>query len=105
MVNKTCSWGQCNSDSRYAHKDYMNGVNFVKFPNPKHDIEKCKRWVNACYRKKFNLSNVTRHSYICTKHFVGDNGPTEKHLDPINAGFTAEQVCTFACRFCGKTKC
>jgi hypothetical protein len=59
------SWGQYDSDSRYAHKDCMNGVSFVKFPNPTHNIDKCKRWVNACYRKPINLSIATSSKVKC----------------------------------------
>ena len=92
MVNKRCAWGKCNSDSRYAYKDHMKGVNFVNFPSKKKEYDKCRRWANACYRKDWGVENVTRHTFICTRHFVGGNGPTEQHPDPINAGFTEDQV-------------
>ena len=41
MVNETCSWGQCDGDSGYAHKDCicMNGVSLS---NPTHNIDICK---------------------------------------------------------------
>jgi len=55
-------------------------------------IEKCKRWVNACRREGFNLSNVTKDTYICSLHFVGNKGPTVDHPDPIPATATDRQV-------------
>ena len=99
-----CCYGTCTSDSRYNHREYMKGVRFIRFPKPynqgkmrKHDPvrekeqnERCKRWIHACGRptsgpNAFTIKNITRETYICTKHFVGGNGPTEEHPDPAIA--------------------
>ena len=42
MQQKNCSFGVCNSDSRYAHKESMKGVEFNRFSKPMKDIEKWK---------------------------------------------------------------
>ena len=50
MPTKHCSWGKCNSDSRYRHKDYMQGVTFSTFPDLLADPKKHKRWIHLCGR-------------------------------------------------------
>ena len=91
-MNKHCACADCNSDSRYSHKEHMKGVRFVTFPHKKQNREKCRRWVDACYRADFTLEDVTKYRYICSKHFVGGHGPTAEHPDPIPAGYCQEQV-------------
>ena len=34
----------------------------------------------------------TKYSYICSLHFVGENGPTAEYPDPISAVKSAEHV-------------
>ena len=67
---KRCAWGMCKSDTRYNEREYMKGVTFFPIPKPKTRCEECKIWVKACGRKYFTVDNVTKHSYICSKHFV-----------------------------------
>ncbi|KAJ8298551.1 hypothetical protein KUTeg_023894 [Tegillarca granosa] len=57
---KTCSWGTCNSDSRFPER--IVDVRFIPFPKPKTNWEKCARW-----------------------HFVKPDGPTEEYPDPVPA--------------------
>ena len=67
---KHCCFGLCNSDSRYAYKEHMNGVFFIPFPKPFSQKEKCKLWFIACGRprtKTFNENNITKDTYICSK--------------------------------------
>ena len=97
-----CCYGVCTSDSRNRHKEKMKGVRFIRFPKPykkrqrweynplleKVQNAKCQRWIDACHRpttgpRAFTMKNITRGTYICTKHFVGGNGPTEEHPDPV----------------------
>ena len=33
-----------------------------------------------CGRKNFGIENVTRNSFLCSKHFVGGNWPTYRNL-------------------------
>lgn len=61
----------------------MQGVTFIRFPQPLKEPEKCKRWADSCGRENFTSQYVKNHTYICSKHFVGGNGPTEEHPDPI----------------------
>ena len=78
----------------------MKGVYFIPFPKPPKDrikkkdpkkaaemSEKCRKWIHACGRPKddFNESRITRNTYICSKHFVGENGPTDENPNPIPA--------------------
>ena len=48
--------------------------------------QKCKKWLHACGRPAdFNMQKVTKDTYICSLHFVGNQGPTEENPDPIIA--------------------
>lgn len=104
MATKHCCYGTCTSDSRYSDTDNMKGVSFIRFPKPykqrkngKHDSklerqknEKCKRWIHACGRptsgpNAFTIQNINKDTYICSRHFIGNNGPTDEHPDPIIA--------------------
>ena len=70
----------CNSDSRYADRPHMNGVFFIPFPKPK-----CKIWIKNCGRKDFGIDRISRNTYVCSKHFVGEKGPTNDHPHPVPA--------------------
>lgn len=74
---------------------YGQEVFFVKFPGKKRKIEKCKRWVNACLvedgHKKIAYETLTYDHYICSLHFVGENGPTEFYPDPVPANMPMEK--------------
>ena len=91
-ATKHCCYGVCNSDSRYADRSHMENIQWIPFPKPKRQQEKCMRWVRACGREDFSVEKVRKWTYICSKHFVGGNGPTEKHPDPIPATYTPQQV-------------
>ena len=96
-ATRHCCYGVCNSDSRYADREHMQGVTWLIFPKPHLDAEKCQRWVAACSRENFTTDKVTKWTYICSKHFVGGHGPTEEHTDPIPATgdpHTSARVCT-----------
>ena len=70
----------------------MVGVFFIPFPKPKTQREKCERWLRLCGRKHFTKDNVTKDTCICSKHFVGGNGPTCDHPDPLPAAATEVEV-------------
>ncbi|XP_045160376.2 uncharacterized protein LOC123525403 [Mercenaria mercenaria] len=95
-TTKHCCYGLCNSDSRYADRDYMQGVFWINFPKPKRTEAKCRKWVAACGRKDFTIEKVKKWTYICSKHFVGGNGPTEANPDPVPASYTPAQVEKFS---------
>lgn len=106
-ATRYCVYGNCKSDSRNADETYMMGVTWMPFPKPHLQFDKCMNWIRACGRDDFQKDNVKKWTYICSKHFVGENGPTEKHPDPIPAAYNARQVwrcinkvcCNFSCAF------
>ena len=67
VATRHCCWGKCNNDSRYPErlpdslKEMLkNGQKaFVPFPKPKHDLELCQRWVNACSRQNVSVKMST----------------------------------------------
>ena len=92
---KHCCYGTCNSDSRYRQRESMDNVFFIPFPKPITQKAKCEKWIKACGRTAddFNVDKIKRYTYICSKHFIGGNGPTSEHPDPIPALLhTDEQV-------------
>ena len=70
----------------------MKRVFFVVFTKPWIDHEKCRRWVHACRRERFTGKKVNKSTYICSKHFVGENGPTPENPDPIPVTKTQDEV-------------
>ncbi|XP_036445991.1 uncharacterized protein LOC118821470 isoform X2 [Colossoma macropomum] len=84
---KRCCWGTCDSTTRYPER--LDGVFFVPFPKPPKNVEKCKLWIKLCGRPHslLNISNITRDTYICSKHFV-DGKPTAEHPHPVDASST-----------------
>ncbi|KAJ8300349.1 hypothetical protein KUTeg_021868 [Tegillarca granosa] len=60
---------------------------FIHFPTPKTDLAKCLRWIKACSRphEQLNVSRINQHKVVCSKHFVGGNGPTKEFPDPVCA--------------------
>ena len=73
----------------------MKGVYFIPFPKPSQDAEKCKRWLRACSRLNFDISSITKYTYICSAHFVEPQGPSDEHPDPIPANYTIHQASTY----------
>ena len=65
---------------------------FIPFVKPWHDLERCKKWVNACSRKNFTSESITKNSYICALHWPKQKGPTEEFPDPLKANLTSEEM-------------
>ena len=84
MVVKCCVYPGCGSDNR---KLSCIGVRFLPFPKPKTQLETCQRWIKmlAKPQKEFNIHKINQYTYICSKHFVGGDGPTQEYPDPIPA--------------------
>lgn len=82
---KHCSYGTCKSDSRYPEK--LMGAKFIPFPKPKSDLEKCLRWISCCRRPhaQLNVDKITKHTYVCSKHFISLDGPSDEYPDPCDA--------------------
>lgn len=95
---KNCSHGLCKNDSRKPNSKTMSNrygdkVFFVHFPGKKRNAAKAKTWIHACRRPKdqLNLSKLSYHHFICSLHFVGENGPTADNPDPVAATMSKEQ--------------
>ncbi|XP_067655189.1 uncharacterized protein [Haliotis asinina] len=81
MVHKTCGYGDCKSDSR---KENLDNVTFISFPRDTgKNHEKCLRWIKLSGRVDLTPERVNRYTFVCSKHFVGGNGPTDEHPDPV----------------------
>ncbi|XP_061190838.1 uncharacterized protein LOC133198954 [Saccostrea echinata] len=87
---KRCSWGTCNTDSRYPDR-LVGGIRFIPFPKPGRNLEKARRWIRLCGRphnqlneKILNERSKAKHLYVCSKHFV-DGIPSERYPDPVSA--------------------
>ncbi len=85
VTTKHCAFGTCRSDSRYNDRPHMEGVVFCRFPSKLKMRDKCLKWVKACRRLNFTIDNINKHTYFCSKHFVGGKSPTELKPDPIPA--------------------
>ena len=73
-------------------KKNANGdeVFFLYFSASKYHGEKRRRWIQACHRRDgFACAN---YSYICSLHFVGENGPTAEYSDFKSAVLSTEHV-------------
>lgn len=104
-TTKRCCYGLCKSDTRY--KSFKtNTYYFINFPKPcleyrrkiiksssKIHIKtcakcaKCDLWVKKCGRSDRgfrSIDNVTKDTYICSLHFLGESGPTEENHDPLS---------------------
>ena len=63
MPIKRSSWGKCNSDTRYKHKEHMIGVDFVPFPKKKNLIRSMYRVVKRCKRPSTQLNHIYNQLY------------------------------------------
>ncbi|XP_055065067.2 uncharacterized protein [Misgurnus anguillicaudatus] len=86
---KRCSYGTCNSDSRYPER--LGNIQFYPFPKPATNLEKCIKWIGLCGRPHHQLNvdklrnqSKAKHVYVCSKHFI-DGRPTPDHPDPLPA--------------------
>ena len=79
-----CCYGLCKSDSRKPEANVI----FIPFPKPKNHLLIAKRWVHLCARDNLTIKNITRNTYICSKHFPeGEVLNIRKNptLEPFNA--------------------
>lgn len=106
-ASKHCSWGKCNSDSRYPDR-LTEGTFFIRFPRPKKitdnmteweknqaklKTEKAKRWQYLCGRADFTkLEQIHKDTYICSLHFAEGVDPrTDLNAEPFLATLTPEE--------------
>lgn len=85
MPHYHCCWGECRSDTRRAE----DGVIFIPFVKPTKDLERARRWAYLCGRKGFDEKSITRHTYICNKHFPEREVLCKSNpdLEPFNAAW------------------
>ena len=101
-VVKRCAWGTCRTDSRYPERLIKVGkvINFHPFPSEKKFKERRELWIRSCSRA--DDFKCTKDSYICSLHFVGENGPTDVDPNPVPATASREKVC-YLCVYCMST--
>uniref|UniRef100_T1IZP6 THAP-type domain-containing protein n=1 Tax=Strigamia maritima TaxID=126957 RepID=T1IZP6_STRMM len=80
---KSCRYRYCKSTTYHSKKSFMKNITFYPFPNPRNQRNKSIRWIKACGLVNFTVDDLTKWTYICSKHFVGGQGPTEEHPDPL----------------------
>ena len=68
---------------------YGNVINFHPFPSDKKLKEHGELWIHSCSRA--DDFKCTKDSYICSLHFVGENGPTDIDPNPV-PGFQLQLV-------------
>ena len=82
-----CCAPGCNADSRKFNKlekyPWMAGIKFFSFPHKTREAKSRKLWVSMTRRS--NTSTVTKHTRICSRHFV-DEKPTPEHPYPTLFG-------------------
>ena len=44
-------------------------MSFIRFPQKKDNLKKCRRWAFLCGRQDFTAKSVTPFTFICSKHF------------------------------------
>lgn len=71
---KVCCYGLCKSSD--GPDGFEDGVTFIRFPQPRYNLSKCRKWAQLCGRSDFSHKNVTNFTWICSKHF-----PTGVDLD------------------------
>lgn len=86
MPTKHCAFANCTSDTRRP----QIGVTFIPFVKPGVNKERCLRWIHATRRTDLTLEQINIYRYVCSKHFIGGQGPTPENPDPVAA--TASKV-------------
>ena len=69
---------------------YGKPVWFIHFPGKEHNKAAARVWINACCRPRNHpsLENLSYHHFICSLHWVGEDGPTELNPNRIPATIT-----------------
>ena len=90
------------TDSRYPERLIKDGkvINFYPFHSQKKFKERRELWIRSCSRA--DDFKCTKDSYICSLHFVRENGLTDKDPNPVPATASREKVC-YLCVYCMST--
>jgi hypothetical protein len=87
-LKSACAWGTCKSDPRYPDrlKRNSNGADIIIYiflglvTIPQNESAE---YVHATEAINLYVRRIVMFLY--SLHFVGQNGPTEEHLDPVSA--------------------
>lgn len=82
-MGRYCSFKSCKSDTRSSTSKTLK---FFRIPKPgrnNKNIEITKAWVQAINRSSITVNTIKDHHCVCSKHFVCDEGPTNKYPNPI----------------------
>lgn len=81
-MGKYCVYQSCKN--REQSKKYTaNCIRYFPVPKPSTNYVNCVRWLDAINRDELKTVDVKQHHHVCSRHFVGGNGPTSDHPDPI----------------------
>ena len=71
---------------------YGKPVHFIHFPGKKRQKASAMRWIHACKRPAYQLSleTLTYHHFICSLHWIGEDGPTSENPFPLPADMNEE---------------
>ena len=82
MVYHHCMVPGCTSNSKKWQQlekyPWMKGVTFLTFPR---DTRERRAWIRLSRRSDFKLSNITKWTRICSRHFV-DGCVSQNHPRP-----------------------
>lgn len=79
MVRKKyCVYPVCLNNTQRSDES----VKYFPFPKPKRQAIKCAKWLQIC-EKTCPPSDVKAHWFVCSKHFSGENGPTDSNPYPL----------------------
>lgn len=63
-----CSYRDCSSTSKSKKGKTLK---YYPFPKPKTNRARCLLWLELCGNENVNLTNISKNTYICEKHFAG----------------------------------
>lgn len=97
---KRCSWGTCKTDSCYPERLQTEDgkiISFHSFPSVKKFKERRETWIRACCRG--DTFKCKKDSYICSLHFIGQQGPTKENPNPFPANASEEKVAIYRLKY------
>ena len=62
----------------------ISSVIFIPFSKANQDTEKYKGWIQACSRQNFDILFITKYTYVCSAHFVQDQGHSDSFKFILN---------------------
>ena len=79
---------QCCYDTALMALDFqiksIYSVIFIPFSKANQDTEKYKGWIQACSRQNFDILSITKYTFVCSAHFVQDQGHSDSFKFILN---------------------